>query len=72
MTPELVASLQRALLARGYYRGQTTGELDARTLRAVKAYQVDQGLESKILSVAALRSLGLWAVERDPLPPQES
>ena len=63
LTPEFVSSLQRALLARNYYNGPVTGMLDARTRRAVKRYQVDQGLDSAILSIAAARKLGLWAVE---------
>lgn len=65
LTPEFVSSVQRALQARSYYAGPITGLMDTRTRRAVKRYQVDQGLESGVLSVAAARQLGLWAVERD-------
>ena len=35
MTPEFVGSVQRALLARGHYRGAITGQIDARTTRAI-------------------------------------
>ncbi|MDJ0826529.1 MAG: peptidoglycan-binding domain-containing protein [Rhodobacter sp.] len=58
-TPEFVASLQRALEARDLYRGPITGEMTARTRRAVRAFQKPQGLNSGILSIAAARQLGL-------------
>lgn len=62
MTPEFIATVQRALSARGYYRGPVTGEMDKRTKDAVQRYQRDEGLDSKTLSVAAARKLGLIAV----------
>jgi putative peptidoglycan binding protein len=61
ITPEFVSSVQRALEARGYYRGSITGELDPRTRAAVARYQQDEGLRSSSLSVAAARKLGLLA-----------
>ncbi len=64
LTPEFIASLQRALDARGYYNGPLTGEMDRRTKDAVLRYQKDEGLNSKTLSVAAARKLGLIAVAR--------
>nr|WP_235857849.1 peptidoglycan-binding domain-containing protein [Marimonas lutisalis] len=64
LTPDFVASLQRALQARGIYRGAITGEMDARTRRAIRHYQAPQGLDSGILSLAAARKLGLVAVGR--------
>ncbi|MDF1854783.1 peptidoglycan-binding domain-containing protein [Pseudooceanicola sp.] len=63
LTPEFVASLQRALEARGHYSGPITGMLDEHTRRAVRAYQKPQGLDSGILSLAAARKLGLAVVE---------
>ncbi|WP_317055187.1 peptidoglycan-binding domain-containing protein [Roseovarius rhodophyticola] len=63
LTPEFTASVQRALKARGVYRGPITSVMDARTRAAVRAYQKPQGLESGILSLAAARQLGLVAVE---------
>jgi hypothetical protein len=57
--PEFIASLQRALAARGHYRGPVSGVMDARTRRAVRAYQEPQGLDSAILSLAAARQLGI-------------
>ena len=62
ITPDFIASVQRALEARGYYRGPITGEMDARTRNAVGRYQVSEGLESKALSIAAARKLGLITV----------
>ncbi len=65
MTPGFIASVQRALGARDLYRGATTGEMDARTRRAIRKFQKPQGLDSAILSLAAARKLGLVAVPRD-------
>ena len=59
MTPAFIASLQRALAARGHYAGTVNGEMTPRTLRAIRAYQAPQGLDSGILSLAAARQLGL-------------
>lgn len=61
LTPELVAALQRALRARGLYRGFISGELDAATARALGAYQTARGLPSNTLATATLRELGLIA-----------
>lgn len=63
LTPEFIASVQRALLARDYYAGPISGVMDMRTRRAVRRYQVSQGLDSSILSIAAARKLGLWAID---------
>lgn len=64
MTPDFIASLQRALTVRGQYRGPITGTMDARTRRAVRAYQAPQGLDSTILSLAAARQMGLVEITR--------
>ncbi|THD75663.1 peptidoglycan-binding protein [Thalassobius vesicularis] len=61
-TPDFVASVQRALAARGHYHGRITGEMDSATRAAVRRYQKPQGLDSGILSTAAARKLGLIAV----------
>ena len=67
-TPPFIASVQRALIARGYYTGAITGELDAPTKAAVKRYQIDQDdVHTDILTLATARSLGLVAVPRDAL-----
>lgn len=65
LTPEFVMTLQRALQARGLYRGAITGEMDARTRSAIRDYQTPQGLDSAILSQTAALQLGLIAVELD-------
>ncbi|WP_299623991.1 peptidoglycan-binding domain-containing protein [uncultured Tateyamaria sp.] len=66
MTPDFIASVQRALEARGYYRGPITSEMDMRTRAAVRRYQQSEGFDSPVLSTAAARKLGLIAVERQP------
>lgn len=59
MTPDFIASLQRALKARGLYSAPLTGAMDALTLRAVRRYQAALGLDSDKLSLGAARELGL-------------
>lgn len=59
MTPEIVATLQRALAARGLYAGPVTGALDEATHRAINAYQRPRGLFSATLSTRAAQELGL-------------
>ena len=57
-----VASLQRALKARGLFGGEVTGLMDDATETAVLRYQSANGLESGVLSLAAAQALGLVAV----------
>ena len=64
LTPEFVATVQRALQARGLFRGGITGVMDARTRAAIRRFQAPEGLDSGILSLAAARRFGLVAVER--------
>lgn len=59
MTPDFIASLQRALKARGLYNLPLTGEMDAPTLAAVHRYQAALGLDTDKLSLGAARELGL-------------
>lgn len=59
VTGDFVASVQRALAARGLFYGSVTGEMDAQTRAAVRRFQKPQGLDSGILSLAAARQLGL-------------
>ncbi len=59
MTVEFLATLQRALKARGYYTLPLTGEMDAATTEAVRHYQADLGLDSPLLSRAATQELGI-------------
>lgn len=67
MTEDFVATLQRALLARGYYTGPLTGQLDAATSEAVRRWQADRGLDSPRLSLGAARQLGLVTVPLEEL-----
>lgn len=62
LTPDTLASLQRALAARGLYDGAVTGELDPATRAAIRRYQRPFGLDSDVLSLEAARRLGLAAV----------
>ncbi|WP_425050078.1 peptidoglycan-binding domain-containing protein [Psychromarinibacter sp. S121] len=64
MTPEFVASVQRALAARGLYDGAAEGVMNTGTRAAIRAFQKPQGLNSSVLSLAAARQLGLIEVER--------
>ena len=59
MTPALIASLQRALMARGLYRGEVNGVMTAQTGAALHAYQSQAGLGSHKLALATARHLGL-------------
>lgn len=68
MTPDFIASLQRALRVRGFYRGPVDGEMSPETGAAIRAYQTVQGLDSAVLSRAAARQLGLVAYEVAPRP----
>ena len=61
MTPDFLATLQRALKARGYYVLPLTGVMDQATREALRRYQADHGLDSPLLSLAAARELGLAA-----------
>lgn len=56
---EYIANLQRALSARGHFEGAASGVMDRATVRAIRAYQQPQGLDSGVLSLAAARQLGL-------------
>lgn len=68
LTPPFIASVQRALLARGYFRGPITGRYDTRTQRAVERYQTDQDdVLTSQLTLRTARNLGLVALPRDAL-----
>jgi hypothetical protein len=65
LTPDFIASLQRALAARGLYGGAATGRMDATTRAAIRRFQRERGLDSGTLSLETARSLGLIAIPRD-------
>lgn len=60
-TADLIASLQRALAARGLYAGPISGVQDGATQAAIHTYQAGLGLDSGLLSLDAARRLGLAA-----------
>lgn len=62
MTPEFIASVQRALSARGYYDGAITGLMDRSTRIALRRFQTEAGLNSSTLSLDTARRLGLVAI----------
>jgi hypothetical protein len=67
MSLSFVATLQRALKARGYYMAEVTGTLDAATSEALRRYQAERGLDSAQLSLAAAKGLGLATTALDEL-----
>lgn len=64
LTEEFVASLQRALEARGWYDGSITGKMDVATRNAVRRFQEPDGIESGEVSMLSARKLGLVAIKR--------
>ena len=64
LTLDFVSSLQRALAARGFYRGSITGEMDSATRAAIRRYQKPEGLDSGIIARETARRFGLVASER--------
>ncbi|GGD35577.1 peptidoglycan-binding domain-containing protein [Sinisalibacter lacisalsi] len=62
-TPDFIASVQRALAARGIYKGTPSGTLDHATRQAIRAFQVRNGLNSGILSTENARALGLVEID---------
>ncbi len=67
LTPDTIATLQRALKARGYYLQPLTGDLDPATMTAIRRYQADHGLDTPVLSLKAAETLGLVAVDKSKL-----
>ncbi len=60
---DFVATLQRALKARGVYLLPVTGVYDAATAEAVRRYQAPRGFDSPRLTLAAARQLGIVAAD---------
>jgi Putative peptidoglycan binding domain len=63
LTPDVVATLQRALAARGLFASSATGVLDAQTRSAIRAFQTPRGLNSDRLSLAVAQELGVIAAD---------
>ncbi len=66
-TADFVATLQRALKARGYFLMPLTGVQDAATAEAVRRFQAERGLDSPVLSLAAAKELGLISTALEDL-----
>lgn len=62
-TPDFIASIQRALIARGLYTGAPHGTLDEATRKAIRTFQISEGLNSAILSTESARKLGLVEID---------
>jgi hypothetical protein len=58
-TVDFVATLQRALKARGFYLAPINGTFDPTTAEAVRRYQASRGFDSPRLTLAAARELGI-------------
>lgn len=67
MTADFIASVQRALKARGFYLNRVTGDMDRATRDAIRRFQEPLGLNSSILSLAGAKTLGLVRTELDEL-----
>lgn len=67
MTVDFVATVQRALKARGFYMLPLTGEMDAPTRDAIRRFQEPLGLDSPVLSLGAARDLGIVTTDLDRL-----
>ncbi|MCR8546557.1 peptidoglycan-binding protein [Salipiger sp. P9] len=67
MTPEFIASVQRALAARSYFSGSVSGRIDSATTAAIRKYQTERGLDSGQLSLETARALGLVATPLEEL-----
>lgn len=68
LTPDYVASVQRALALRNLYKGEVNGKMSPQTRAAIKAFQKEQAVSAAdhaTLTVEGARKLGLWAQERD-------
>ena len=63
VTVDFIATLQRALKARGLYLAPLTGVMDDVTREAVRRYQASRGFDSPVLTLAAARELGIVATE---------
>jgi hypothetical protein len=69
-TVAFVATLQRALKARGLYNAPINGIFDPTTAEAVRRYQASRGFDSPRLTLAAARELGIINADFG-IPPTE-
>ena len=67
MDVEFIATLQRALKARGLYLLPLSGVIDAPTRDAIRRFQAERGLDSPTLSLGAAQELGIVTTGLDQL-----
>jgi peptidoglycan hydrolase-like protein with peptidoglycan-binding domain len=63
LTPEFIASLQRAFQARILFSSAITGSFDAPTRRAIMNFQSVRGVESTTVTKATAQELGLVVID---------
>ena len=63
LTPEFIASLQRAFKARGLFSSTITGSMDTSTRRAILNFQSVRGVKSATVMKATAQELGLVVVD---------
>ena len=59
LTAEFILGLQQGLSARGFFDDRLTGSMDIETRRAIKVFQLEQGILSDWPSWETARMLGL-------------
>ena len=64
LTPEFIASLQRAFQARGLFFSTITGSIDTPTRRAILNFQIVRGGESATVMKATAQELGLVVIDQ--------
>lgn len=64
LTPEFIASLQRAFKASGLFSSTITGSMDTSTRRAILNFQTVRGVESATVMKATAQELGLAVIEQ--------
>ncbi len=57
--PQTVMAIQKALTAKGYYRGKIDGDLGPGTVAAMQRFQAAQGLPQGQISIEAVQMLGV-------------
>jgi hypothetical protein len=63
LTPEFIASLQRAFQARGLFSSTITGSMDTPTRHAILNFQTVRGIESATVMKATAQELGLVVID---------
>ena len=64
LTPEFIASLQRAFQARGLFFSTISGSMDTPTRRAILNLQIVRGVESATVMKATAQELGLVVIDQ--------